>query len=37
MVIYEIRIHRGLWVRLQERWALLESEGDEASTPTPRR
>jgi hypothetical protein len=37
MVIYELRSHRGLWVRLQERWALLEHEGEEATTPTPRR
>ncbi len=37
MVAYEMRSHRGLWVRLQERWAVLESEGDEATTPTPRR
>ena len=37
MMAYEIRIHRGLWVRLQERWAMLEHEGDEAHTPTPRR
>src|ERR1700730_5191551 len=37
MVVYEMRVHRGLWVRLQERWASLESEGDEATTPTPRR
>src|SRR3984893_6956894 len=37
MVVFELRGHRGLWVRLQERWASLESEGDEATTPTPRR
>ncbi len=37
MVAYEMRIHRGLWVRLQERWASLEHEGEEATTPTPRR
>jgi len=37
MMAYELRSHRGLWVRLQERWALLEHEGDEAITPTPRR
>lgn len=36
MVGYEIRIHRGLWVRLQERWASLEGEGEEIA-PTPRR
>ena len=33
MVVYEMRVHRGLWVRLQERWAALESEGEEATTP----
>jgi hypothetical protein len=37
MVAYELRVHRGLWIRLQERWALLDSEGDEAIAPTPRR
>jgi hypothetical protein len=37
MVAYEMRVHRGLWVRLQERWAALEHEGEEATTPTPRR
>jgi hypothetical protein len=38
MVAYELRSHRGLWVRLQERWALLEHEGnDENIAPTPRR
>jgi len=37
MMVYELRAHRGLWVRLQERWALLEHEGEEATTPTPRR
>ncbi|HLI81005.1 MAG TPA: hypothetical protein VKV03_13550 [Candidatus Binataceae bacterium] len=37
MMMYELSSHRGLWVRLQERWALLEHEGEEASTPTPRR
>ena len=35
MVAFEVRSHRGLWVRLQERWASLESEGEEA--PTTRR
>ena len=37
MVAYGMRRHRGLLLRLQERWALLDSEGDEATTPTPRR
>ena len=37
MMVYELRAHRGLWVRLQERWALLEHEGEEATTPSPRR
>lgn len=37
IAVYELRVHRGLWIRLQERWALLESEGEEAATPTPRR
>ncbi len=37
MAGYEIRQHRGLVLRLQERWAALDSEGDEATTPTPRR
>ena len=36
MMTYELRVHRGLWVRLQERWAMLETEGEEATTPTPR-
>jgi hypothetical protein len=36
MMTYELRVHRGLWVRLQERWALLEHEGEEATTPSPR-
>jgi hypothetical protein len=37
MMAFELRAHRGLWVRLQERWALLEHEGDENIAPTPRR
>ena len=37
MVAYAMRTHRGVVLRLQERWAALESEGDEATTPTPRR
>ncbi|HVN27629.1 MAG TPA: hypothetical protein VMT64_04045 [Candidatus Binataceae bacterium] len=37
MMTYEMRAHRGLWVRLQERWALLEHEGDESIAPTPTR
>jgi len=37
MMMFELRAHRGLWVRLQERWALLENEGEEATTPSPRR
>jgi hypothetical protein len=37
MVAYGMRRHRGLMPRLQERWALLDNEGEEATTPTPRR
>jgi len=36
MSAYELRAHRGVILRLQERWAALESEGDEAATPDPR-
>jgi len=36
MTAYEMRAHRGVILRLQERWAALESEGDEAATPGPR-
>lgn len=36
MAAFEIRHHRGLVLRLEERWAALESEGDEAATPSPR-
>jgi hypothetical protein len=37
MMAYELRAHRGLWVRLQERWALLEHEVDDNIAPTSRR
>ncbi len=37
MIAYEMHAHRGVILRLQERWAALESEGDEAATPTPPR
>jgi hypothetical protein len=37
MIAYEVRNHRGIVLRLEERWAALENEGDEAITPTPRR
>lgn len=37
MAAFEIRHHRGLVLRLEERWASLESEGDEtASAAAPR-
>lgn len=36
MAAFEIRHHRGLVLRLEERWAALESEGDEAATHSPR-
>ena len=37
MVAYEMRSHRGLWVRLQERWALLEHEGERGEYARPAR
>jgi hypothetical protein len=37
MMAYELHHHRGLILRLEERWAALESEGDEATPPPPRR
>lgn len=37
MIAFEVHNHRGLVLRLEERWAALENEGDEAMTPTPRR
>jgi hypothetical protein len=35
MIAYFIRTHRGLHIKLVERWAMLESEGEEMGEPPP--